>query len=357
MARPTVTQLSIFDATTAMEENLDPLIAYFAWEFTQCALPMSKPKKPSAGDTGPDPRRYWVKQIGDVELLVFTDPDNDTEVPYGRMARMVMAKLCSEAIRNKSPIINLGPSMAGFLRSMGMESTGGPYGTRNTVGEQVVRLVNSNFKVRWLGEAPSAQKDLYGSQARAMRFATYWNVWWSTSDNENLDGRRSTHPSKDSVIVLSEDFYKFLLRRPVPFYFEAFQSLSHSALAMDLYVFFATRLPTIDMGRPVTLTDPELVNLFSSRKMPADSTKKAQLIFDVRRDIEAQLESVLTVYHEAKVELVQGGLLMHKSPKHVPPRGKHAKARARRASSRPIRRVRAAAIDHNRNRRPTKTSP
>ncbi len=358
MARPVVTQLSIFDGTCEMEDRLDPLIGYFAWEFTQCALPLSKPKALAPGEAGPDPRRQWVKQVGDVEMLVFTDPDTDAEVPYGRIARIVMAKLCSEAIRNNSPVINLGPSMAGFLRSMGMESTGGPYGTRNTVGEQVIRLVNSNFKIRWLGAAPSAQDDdLHGSQGRAMRFATYWNVWWSTSDNDNPEGRRPTHPTKDSVIVLSDDFMKFLRKRPIPFYFEALQLLGHSALAMDLYVYFVTRLPKIDKGKPDTLKDHELVNLFSSRKMPTGATARAKLIFDVRRDIEEQMESVLSVYHEAKVQLVKGGLLMHHSVKHVPPRGEHAKARARRVVSRPLRKVRAAAIDHNRGRRPTKTSP
>ncbi|EGG9300685.1 replication protein, partial [Salmonella enterica] len=46
-------------------------------------------------------------------------------VPYGPMPRLVMAYLNTQALRSKSPEINVGNSASAFLKQLGKESSGG----------------------------------------------------------------------------------------------------------------------------------------------------------------------------------------------------------------------------------------
>lgn len=50
-------------------------------------------------------------------------------VPYGPKARLLLAHLSSEAVRNNSPTVEIADSLSGFMKEMGLEVRGGPRGT------------------------------------------------------------------------------------------------------------------------------------------------------------------------------------------------------------------------------------
>jgi len=50
-------------------------------------------------------------------------------LPFGPKARLIMIYLCSEAIRQKNPTIEIADSLSGFIRDMGFPVTGGKKGT------------------------------------------------------------------------------------------------------------------------------------------------------------------------------------------------------------------------------------
>lgn len=61
-------------------------------------------------------------------------------VPYGPMPRLVMAYLNTQALRSKSPEIDVGSSARGFLKQLGKDSSGGKNGSYTNFRKQVMAL-------------------------------------------------------------------------------------------------------------------------------------------------------------------------------------------------------------------------
>lgn len=328
MARPKSTQLSLLDEVVAMDSREFPLLGYSLSEMTLAYLPKRRPR---------DTTRVYSHQNAGLTLTVTAGTDTadggNIGLPYGPKARLVIAKLNAVAVINKSPTIPLGASMNGFLSSLGLATSGGKkMSPRALVGEQVRRLVRCSLEFTWDKEKKNPDRDRGG----AIRIAKYWDVWWDRSDNP-------THPVDESVIVLSDDYFQALVGNPVPLNLEALQILGHSALAMDLYAWLSSRLWRLQ--HPVHVTWPMLAVQFGTGPIPDDPRKRSRYLYDVKRDIEDQMPTVLAVYHEAKVDSTPDGLLLKPSSPHVPPRGGHGLARARRQTTVPARRFAAQVAD------------
>jgi hypothetical protein len=103
-----------------------------------CSLPYSR--------QAPDVRRFERRQ-GRMSLVIeageLQSPDGTwvpQPLPYGSRARLLLLHLCSEAIRQNSPIIDIEDSLSAFIRSMGYEVTGGKNGSLNAFKAQVNAL-------------------------------------------------------------------------------------------------------------------------------------------------------------------------------------------------------------------------
>lgn len=134
-----------------------------------------------------------------------------------------------------------------------------------------------------------------------------------------------------------------LVERASPVNLEAMVLLGKSALAQDLYTFFSYRL--LQLNRPLKLNRTQLAVQFGNGPMPEDPGRCSDFISETWRNIRNQLPEVLRVYHEARVELLDDGLLLKQSPPHVPPRGAHGITRERRMETKEIRRAAAIHAD------------
>lgn len=327
MVRPRSTQLALVDAVIEMDERPEPLVGYSPWVITQCTLPYKKPA---------DTARVWRRRNGKLGLTITagTDPEDSSSVglPYGPKSRLLLAHLCGQAVKTQSPVIDLGASLNGFMRTLGLASSGGRTGSRGPVGEQLRRLVRSTLEFNWDRSHPNFDRDRGG----AMRFAKFWDIWFEREGN-------ASHPVDGSCIILSDDFYREIVDHPIPLNLDALRILGGSALSMDLYAWFASRLYKLDYPTLVTWT--QLAEQFGKGELPPPGRTRTLAVSEAKRNIKEQLGAVLAVYHRAKVEETDRGLMLHKSPPHVAGRGLHGLVRAQNAATRNARRLRAAVED------------
>ena len=65
----------------------------------------------------------------------------NNKLPYGTLPRLLLAWVCSEAVRTQSPELVLGGSLAAFMRKLDLYSTsGGTTGGRTRLRNQMRRL-------------------------------------------------------------------------------------------------------------------------------------------------------------------------------------------------------------------------
>ena len=216
-------------------------------------------------------------------------------VPYGPMPRLVMAWLNTAALRNKSPVIDVGSSASDFLRKLGKESSGGKTGSYTNFRKQISALSACTMT---LGYTAGGRAITYDGKP-----IQQFEAWLS-----NNEGQPALWPG---VITFSPEYYQTLAEHAVPLDLRALNSLTGSALAMDIYTMLADRLHRIN-GRPIVLHWRNLRDQFGQEYIGKNAEK------DFKKKFLIGLKNVLAVYPQAKVSQVKGGVLMMPSPPPIP---------------------------------------
>ena len=212
-------------------------------------------------------------------------------LPYGALPRLALAHISTHAVRHRTREILIGDSAAQFLDMMGMGSDGRRYSMlRKQMHALAACRLQLGFKGRTFNGQPIDQFD----------------AWLLNKDTK----QQTLWPG---LMVLSEHFYASLLEGAVPLDLRALHALKGSALALDTYIWLAHRLHRIE-GQPVTLRWTSLREQFAQEYTGPDADKNFKGKFLI------QLKKVLTVYPEAKVTTVSGGLLLRASPPPIPPK-------------------------------------
>ena len=210
-------------------------------------------------------------------------------VPYGALPRLALAHLSTHAVRHKTREIPIGGSAAQFLELMGMDTQGARY---TNLRRQMHALAACRLQLGYKGRT-------FNGQA-----IEQFDAWLANKDIK----QRALWPG---LMVLTEHFYSSLLKGAVPLDLRALHVLKGSALALDVYAWLAYRLHRIE-GRGVTLHWASLREQFAQEYIGKDADKNFKGAFL------PQLRKVLTVYPQAKVKPVRGGLLLLGSPPPIP---------------------------------------
>ena len=189
--------------------------------------------------------------------------------------------------------VELGRSMRDWLGRMGL-SWGG--NTGRALREQAARSAACNLRFSWEGDR--ADGWVRGGFVKSgLRF----------HDRPAWDSRQ---PSLwEDRVVLDETFYDALCRHPVPLREAALRELADRSLSLDVYIWLAYRLHTLDRPTPVrwaALSD-QFGGTYARRR-------------DFVRDFKKALAPAVTAYPEARVEVEDGGLVLHPSHPPVAPR-------------------------------------
>ncbi len=269
-------------------------VNYLHSGFCQAALPHREPK---------NPMEPWVRRNGAYQLVIrpgilpLRDRVIEIGVPYGTKARLIMIYFQTEAVRNKSQVVDLGPTMASWLKKMGLTTSGGARGSYAPVREQALRIARSEFTMRF-------ERGTQEARLADQRIVDGMDLWRDdTADEDDLfrtGGEWVRH------IKLSDAFFEHLMEHSVPLSEEAVARLKHSSLALDLYVWLTYRLHALK--KETIVPWHALSDHFGSE------SGHRQLAFRLKE----VLKDVIAVYPEANVEASRRGLLLRSSKPSVP---------------------------------------
>ena len=174
-----VTQL-----VAASEADAD--LGFMARMLALCSLPRA-----NLGD-----QLQYVRRNGPLTLAMTAGVNN--KLPYGNLPRLLLAWVCTEAVRTQRRELILGDSLSAFMRSVGVYNSGGA--VRSRLQEQMRRLFNSYVQLVYEHGEVSVNS--------------------LVADGQNFGGTRSKRPDEstlwDSKIELSEKFLNEIIRHPVP---------------------------------------------------------------------------------------------------------------------------------------------
>lgn len=151
-------------------------------------------------------------------------------LPFGPKARLVLMHLSSEAVRQKSPTIEISESFTAFVRDMGYSDSGGKRGQLTAFKEQLNALASCTIKLSvW--------------EPRHVRTKTITPI-------EDMELWLPSHPSQRSLwpstVTFSEAMYDSLKRHAMPLNVRVIRSLASSARKLDLYFWLGWRMHNIE---------------------------------------------------------------------------------------------------------------
>ena len=147
------------------------------------------------------------------------------KLPYGNFPRLILAWVSTEAVRTRNRVLILGPSLAKFMRELGVYSSGG--GNAHTkLRNQMKRLFGCTVQLTYKGENGEATVNTV--------IADRTEFWW----NERKPNQSSLW---DSKIELSEKFFNEIIQHPVPLDMNTLTALKRSSLGLDLYLWLVYR--------------------------------------------------------------------------------------------------------------------
>ena len=257
----------------------DPDMGFMARMMALCSLPR----------TNPGNRHQYKRANGPYKLVMVAGADN--KLPYGNLPRLLMAWLCTEAVRTQSRELVLGRSLSEFMRTLDIYSTsGGTSGGRTRLRNQMKRLFGCSVSLIY--------EDERGQATVSSLIARRTEFWW----NE----RKPDEPMLwESKIELSEDFFNEIIQHPVPIDMNTLNALKRCALGLDLYLWLTYRIFTLKS--PLRLTWRHLYHQFDTA--PTKGADK-QTVKVFRRKVLRELIKIKAAWPDLNYATAPGILIL-----------------------------------------------
>lgn len=268
-------------------------IAFTHSLFTQCFLPIrSLPKHQTSYEARHGHAHIYI----DAGKLI--DPNRpgareQREVPAGAKARLLLTYINDQAIRRKSPIVDMGNSMRKFMEFNDVPICG-------TNGKEITRQVKNVA-------AASIMMGVWSIDENGKRRADQQTKRISDSMSFWLEKDPKQNSLWQPEMVLSPEYFETLQHHRVPLDFRAMVALQGSPRAMDVYCWLSYRLCQI--SRTTKIPYEALHPVFGGG-IKAKRHFKEEFCNAV---IEAH-----KFYPEAKIELENRWVVLNPSPSPVP---------------------------------------
>ena len=261
----------------------DPLgIVYQHSLFCQVALPRSRPEG-----------RVFERAYrnGSISLQAGKLWDGtrwlEQPLPSGPKPRLALIHINSQAVKTRSPYVDIGHSCAEFLRRLGLNDQSG--NTYTLFKRQMKALAACRMTLGFTVGNEAVTLDTKPIEE--------FRAWIGTNENQPI--------LWPTCLELSRKYLDSLLEHAVPLDPRAVSALAHSAMALDAYSFFARRLYTLE--KPVKVTWRQFHGQFGQEFKGKDAVE------DFKKRFLPAARAALAVYPSAKVEEVTGGLLLKPS--------------------------------------------
>lgn len=213
-------------------------------------------------------------------------------LPYGAIPRLLLAWVGREAVVTGDRYIQLGDSLADFLREMDLFRTGGVRGDITRLKEQTARLFSAAVNITYNDKAEIHCKNIL--------VADEYRLW-----NHFID--ESSDKRWHSSVMLSQPFFEEIVRAPVPLDLRVYKLLKASPMAIDIYSWLSYRYSYLRrQSPPIPWTSLEM-------QFGADYKRTR----DFRYAFAEALQKVKIVYPAAKYSVSVNGLILYPSPPHI----------------------------------------
>jgi hypothetical protein len=244
------------------------------------------------------PGKQYTRTDGDVTLSI-TDLGG-AGLPYGAYPRLILIWMTTEALRTGERKLELGRSLSSFMGQLGLQCTGGHWGTIPRFRGQMERLFGAAISTRWKQDQ-SAQINLLGSN---LLLAEEFDLWWTPQKLPTVGLVRSS-------VTLSQKFFEQLIESPVPLDLRAIKALKRSPLSLDLYAWATRRVSYLKRPLRIPWTSFQL-------SFGAGYAETAQGRSRFRANAIEALSRVKAVYPKLKVDLRTDGVVLYPSITHIP---------------------------------------
>jgi hypothetical protein len=244
------------------------------------------------------PGKQYTRTDGDVTLSI-TDLGG-AGLPYGSYPRLIMVWMTTEALRTGERCLDLGRSLSSFMGNLGLQCTGGHWGTIPRFRVQMERLFGAAISTRWRQEK-CGQSNSGGTN---LVLAEEFDLWWRPQSV-------SRSPHAMSTVTLSQKFFEQLVEAPVPLDLRAVRALKRSPLSLDLYAWATRRVSYL--RRPLRIPWASFQLSFGAGY--AD-TPQGRSRF--RGNAIEALRRVKNIYPQLKLDISRDGVLVYPSPTHIP---------------------------------------
>ena len=264
----------------------DPDLGFMARLLALCSLPRSNP-----GD------RLQYKRVNGPFTLYMT-ASGGNKLPFGNLPRLILAWVCTEAVRTQSRTLILGPSLAKFMKTLGVYSSGG--------GNAGIKLRN---QMRRLFGCTITLIYKEGNEEQFVNspIAARGKYWWNPDNNSALPGWNST-------IVIGEDLFNEIINHPVPLDMNTLKALKRCSLGLDLYLWLVYR--TFVLRAPLRLTWRQLYHQFAAHPDNAHNKKTIQ---NFRVQVLRELKKIKVAWPELNYSTAPGLLILHPSTPTIAP--------------------------------------
>ena len=263
----------------------DPDMGFMARMMALCSLPRTNP-----GD-----RKEYVRRNGPYTLGMSAGINN--KLPYGNIPRLLLAWVCTEAVRTQCRELVLGDSVAEFMRKLGIYSTSGEKYTR--LRNQMQRLFNVHVQLIY--------KDKHGEASVNSLVADRTELWWNP--------KRLTERSLwESKIELGEKFFNEIISHPVPLDMNILKTIKRSSLGIDFYLWLTYR--TFSLKRPLRLSWAGLYRQFGADPYKASDNVTVQ---NFRKKCLRELKKIKTAWPSLHYATGKGVLILYPSEPSILP--------------------------------------
>lgn len=278
----------IKDAQDSTPEDLGHIHSVFAF----CGFPYS--------GLGKDVYEY-VREFDRASLLITAGKAYNVDtrqwermgVPYGVKARLVLAYLCSQAVKQTSPEVDVGDSLGEFMEALGFSMTGGSRGTIRPFKQQILNIAAADIRVGFKSNSARA-----GETARLVMFDSF-NIQFSEDPRQRL--------LWNNRVTFNDKFFKELTRHAQPLDWRIMKGISGSARQIDIYIWLKYRSNVLKSRTPL-----DWQGLY--RQFGSGFNRFA----DFKRHFLKDLETVLQVFDPVTVtEDANGTLWLAPAPKRV----------------------------------------
>jgi hypothetical protein len=257
------------------------VIGYFARIMVQVSMPHSRPTA-----------NEFVRRNGRFTLTMLAS--SHTGLPYGTYPRLLLAWLTTQAVRTKSKRIELGDTLRQFMARLDLEAIGGTQGSITRIRSQMLRLFGA--MVSWRYDDPA------GVSLGSSGVVAKAHLWWDRMRPDQIAMWKSE-------VVLTEEFFREIVERPVPINMTALKALAkhHSPMAIDIYNWLTYRMSYLKKDQLI----PWYVLQFQFGCDYARTRKFKEKFLQ-------HLKVVHSVYPSVRVDSTVEGLVLKPSPSHIP---------------------------------------